>query len=125
MGVSTLAESSLSDAERRALERIVESLRESLGERLRSVWLYGSRARGDARREDSDVDLLLVVEDADWDDETRVFELVSEAAEQVGANPVAFSPRVYTPERLAQRREIRSFFIQEVDRDKVVLAGEP
>ncbi len=35
------------------------------------------------------------------------------------------TPRVYTPERIAQRREIRSFFTQEVDRDKVVLYGEP
>jgi len=32
---------------------------------------------------------------------------------------------VYSPERLAQRREIRSFFIDEVDRDEIVLAGEP
>ena len=29
------------------------------------------------------------------------------------------------PEHVAQRREIRSFFIQEVDRDKIVLWGEP
>ena len=121
----TLAESSLSDTERRALERIVRVLSEAFGDRLRSVWLYGSRARGESLREDSDVDLLLVVEAADWDDEKRVFELVFRAAEEEGADPMFFSPRVYTPQRLAQRREIRSFFIQEVDRDKVVLAGEP
>jgi len=29
---------------------------------------------------------------------------------------------INTPQWLAQRREIRSFFITEVDRDKVVLA---
>ena len=31
----------------------------------------------------------------------------------------------YGTERLAQRREIKSFFIQEVDHDKIVLYGEP
>jgi hypothetical protein len=56
--VTTLAEASLTDAERRALDRAVGDLRQKYGERL-------------------------------------------------------------------QRREIRSFFIQEVDRDKIVLHGEP
>jgi len=32
---------------------------------------------------------------------------------------------VYDLERLRDRRQIRSFFIQEVDRDKVVLMGSP
>jgi hypothetical protein len=37
---------------------------------------------------------------------------------------VFFSASVYDPQRVEQRREIRSFFIQEVDRDKIVLHGE-
>jgi len=47
----------------------------------------------------------------------------SERAE--GPAPVLVSTLLYGTERLAQRREIESFFIQEVDRDKIVLFGEP
>jgi predicted nucleotidyltransferase len=122
--VATLAEAALSDVEPRVLDRLVPALVERLGQRLRSVWLYGSRARGQPPSEDSDVDLLLVVEDADVEDEAELFWLLYDLAESEGANPVLFSARVYTPERLAKRRAIRSFFIQEVDRDKIVLAGE-
>jgi len=42
-------------------------------------------------------------------------------------DPRAFSPvqgYVHTPEWLDGRRAIRSFFIAEVDRDKVVLHGD-
>lgn len=36
-------------------------LKQALGERLREIWLYGSRARGDARP-DSDYDLLVLLD---------------------------------------------------------------
>jgi predicted nucleotidyltransferase len=123
--VRTLAEASLNEIERRVLERFAEALRSEFGERLRSVWLYGSRARGEQPGRDSDVDLLVVAADTDWHDQDRVFALVNEAAEAEGGNPVLFSAHLYTPERLAQRREIRSFFVEEVDRDRIVLTGDP
>jgi hypothetical protein len=41
---------------------------------------------------------------------------------ELGAVAFSFSVHVGTPEWLEQRRAIRSFFIAEVDRDKVVLA---
>ena len=59
------------------------------------------------------------------DDRLRIAQLVDRAAEAEAVNPFGFSVHVYEPERIAQRREIRSFFIQEVDRDKVALFGEP
>jgi len=40
-------------------------------------------------------------------------------------NPFAFTTVVWDPEWLRRRRAIRSFFIQEVDRDKIVLYEEP
>ena len=48
--------------ERRALLRGVDRLRDEFGDRLIAVWLYGSRARGEAPREWSDVDLRIDAE---------------------------------------------------------------
>lgn len=54
-----------------------------------------------------------------------MIKLVHLAAEAEGANPAFFAVKLYDPERIAERRRIRSFFMQEVDRDKIALAGEP
>jgi predicted nucleotidyltransferase len=120
-----LATATLSAPERRVVERLVESLQAVLGSHLRSVWLYGSRARGDHPGEDSDVDLLVVSTRGAKDDDLLVIELAIAAALEEGGNPFAFSVKLYDPELIARRREIGSFFMQEVDREKIVLAGEP
>ena len=121
----SLAATSLTPEERRVLDRLVRLLQRELGPGLRAVWLYGSRARGEPPGPESDVDLLVVAARDRWEDHVRLGELVTEAAEAEGSSPVWFSLHVYTPERIAQRREIRSFFIQEVDRNKIILCGEP
>jgi len=118
----TLAEASLTDAERRVLERFVHLVEQEIAPAARAVWLYGSRARGERPGADSDVDLLVV---ADEEGGGEIERLLDRAVEEEGMSPWTFSVRVYSPERLARRREIRSFFIQEVDHDKVVLLGEP
>ena len=106
------------------LERFVRLLQAELGAGPRAVWLYGSRARGEPPKPDSDVDLLVVSTRARSDDDLRIIELLIEAAEAEGVNPALFSAKLFDPERVAERRNIRSFFMQEVDRDKIVLFGE-
>lgn len=123
--VPALAQASLTTAERRALDHLVTHLGDELGDRLRSVWLYGSRARGEPPHAESDIDVLVVVDPELADDLHRVVQAASKAEHATGAPPVVLAPMVYSSERIEQRREIRSFFIQEVDRDKIVLYGEP
>lgn len=113
-----LATADLTDVERRTLDRIVEALDDGLGDDLRAVWLYGSRARGQRSGPDSDIDLLIVARTAGWDDVHRVGD---ESAEAEGMSPTYFSYVVWRPEYVKNRGEIRSFFMQEVDRDRIVL----
>jgi predicted nucleotidyltransferase len=54
----------LTDIERRALETLVQRLYASYGSQIRSVVLFGSKARGDAGP-DSDIDVLVVLSDDD------------------------------------------------------------
>lgn len=114
---------SLADAEQRTLERLVRDLAAELGDELHAVWLYGSRARGGQPHEESDVDLMVIVK-GDWDRHNDwVGERANAAAEAEGMSPSFLSVMVHDLDWLAERRAIRAFFIQEVDRDKVVLWG--
>ncbi|HXB63362.1 MAG TPA: nucleotidyltransferase domain-containing protein [Solirubrobacteraceae bacterium] len=118
-----LAPASLSEAERRVVERLVERLRGELGPDLHAIWLFGSRARGEAPHPESDIDMMVLADGNPWQIGRRATELAYEIAPTEGVSPVWCSLSVRTPEWLRGRREIRSFFIAEVDRDKLVLYG--
>ena len=124
--MSFAASARLSQGELTLLDRYVEALASQLGEELGAVWLFGSRARGEDTGEESDVDLLVLVDDDSWARKERIRALLHDTARELDLDAVAwsFSVHVHTPAWLRQRREIRSFFINEVDRDKVVLAGQ-
>ncbi len=109
----------LSDDERRVLHTWLTRLRQEI--ELDAVWLFGSRARGEAGGEDSDVDLLVITRGDPGKDRHRVWALVDEAADELGADPTVFVPHVRDRAWLDDRRRIDSFFIQEVDRDRVIL----
>ena len=129
--VDALAGAALNDTERRAIARIVALLEAQLGEDLLAVWLYGSRARGEADPDEthpdrrSDIDMMAIVgpgRDASaesWEVQPQMEAVVAAA----GDSPPYYSLRFYDVDYLRDRRRIRSFFFQEVDRDKLVLAG--
>ena len=104
------------------VERLASRLDDVLGNDLLALWLYGSRARRTARPE-SDVDLLLIAEGGRDRYGRTAGDLGEEIAIAEGENPFNYSVHVHDPEWLQRRREIESFFMQEVDRDKIVLAG--
>jgi predicted nucleotidyltransferase len=126
-----LSTAALNETERRAIAGIVDFIQEELGDDLLALWLYGSRARGEAdpaetdpdRR--SDIDMIAIVAsgrdagEASWELRPRWEALV--VAE--GDSPPYYSLRLYDAEFLRDRRAIRDFFFAEVDRDKIVLAG--
>lgn len=126
-----LSTAALNETERRVIERLVARLRAELGSDLLAVWLYGSRARGEADPTEtdpdlrSDVDLLAIVDDSRNAEKLRWWAqpMVEAEADAEGDSPVYFSLRVFDADWLRGRRRIRSFFTQEVDRDKLILAG--
>lgn len=123
--MTTLAQASLNTDERALLTRFASELR-SEGVEPQAIWLFGSRARGERPEEDSDVDVLVLVEDASWEGKMRIHAALQAAARALGLQALtwSFSIHINTPAWLAQRRRIHSFFIAEVDRDKIVLSGQ-
>lgn len=124
----TLAGTSLTADETTLTERFADLLVARLGDALHAIWLFGSRARGEPRtHEDSDVDMLVVVDDATWEGRQPVYRAFDDAAMELQLERLTpwFSIHVRDPAWLEGRRAIKSFFIAEVDRDKVVIAGSP
>jgi predicted nucleotidyltransferase len=123
--MTALAETSLSADERALLERFVAELHVRLDGRVHAAWPFGSRARGEQKTMESDVDVLVLVHDTSWDGRMGLRSMLNDAARELGLDSLtwSFSVHVHTPAWLAQRPEIESFFIAEVDRDKVVLGG--
>lgn len=120
--IDPLATAQLVEPERRTIERFASRLRSVMRNDLQALWLFGSRARRTAHAE-SDVDLL-VIADGGRDRYGRVVaEISEEAAIAEGESPFTYSIHVHDREWLRRRRAISSFFIQEVDREKIVIAG--
>jgi predicted nucleotidyltransferase len=72
----------LDPRERRWVETFRDRVHELLGPRLRDLRLYGSKARGDSH-EESDVDLLVLVDDLDFDATLAVIDLASSIATEL------------------------------------------
>ncbi len=70
----------LSRTEQGAVNELRDRLVEKLGDRLRLVRLFGSKARGDFTSE-SDIDLLVVIDRDDWETNETVHKIVHEVVE--------------------------------------------
>ena len=88
-----------------------------------AIWLFGSRARGENLSEDSDVDVLVLVDDASWENKLRIHDAFQAVARALGLQALtwSFSIHINTHAWIEQRRRVRSFFMAEVDRDKISL----
>jgi predicted nucleotidyltransferase len=87
---------------------------------LRTVYLFGSHARGDARP-DSDVDLCIVADGAGR--QLEAAQSYCRAIRSIRPKP-SLTIVPITPERLSEKRGIRDFFYETVLREGVCLAEE-
>ncbi len=71
----------------------------------------------------SDIDLIVIAQGGKARHDATVYDVAYGVALEEGDNPASYSIFVHGPDWLRGRRAIESFFIQEVDRDKIVLAG--
>jgi len=69
----------LNETEKKAVDELIEKLKEVYGDNLVKVILYGSKARGDST-EDSDIDIMVVLKNFDkWENEfNKIFDIVYE-----------------------------------------------
>lgn len=94
-------------------------LQERFGIRFREFVLFGSRARGQAD-EDSDTDLLVVVDGLTEDERREVFDLAWQAGAQ-GEDYVCLAPLPYATAQVAELRSRERLLMREIARDGVEL----
>ena len=90
-------------------------LERRFGARLREVRLFGSAARGEMN-EDSDVDVLVVLDDMTVADRNAVFDIVGELRLETD---LLLSPTVMDTKTCAKWREQERPLMNEIQRDGV------
>lgn len=109
--------SSLTSQEDKAVRLFKNNLTEIFSERLISVNLFGSKARGDSHP-DSDIDLLVIIDKKTWEDEQKVYSSVTDVFLATG---IYVSPKIYDPQKAKEKRHSHNVFFQEVDKDSIVV----
>jgi len=119
----SLSEATLSDDERAVLSRFVSQIQADLGDRVRAVWLFGSRARGERVEPLSDIDVLVIADRGGFVHSAPFYDALHTAAGQLGLDEVAwsFSVHVHDESWLRRRRAAGAPFVDEVERDHIEL----
>ena len=104
--------------QRETLARCLEAMNGAMP--LQAVWLFGSHARGEARP-DSDVDLCLVAEGAEWQaGAARQFRM---AMRPIMGKPT-FTLIPIAPARLEEKKAIGDFFFGTIFKEGVPIAAQ-
>jgi predicted nucleotidyltransferase len=102
-----------------AIERFHSEVRARFSERLREFVLFGSQARGEGH-EESDVDLLVVIEGLTETEQRQIFDLAYDAG-ATGEEYIALSPLPYSVAQVADMRTRERRLMLEIARDGVAL----
>ena len=103
--------------EKGALNRITQSLREQFPKRVRGVYVFGSRARGD-HSEWSDFDVLVVVKDREPLIEEAIVSLFVEEEIRSG---LEFTPLIKDLEAFESEKRFRTPFYENLTREGIVM----
>lgn len=110
----------LPSAVRAALQRFKDLLTHRFGDRLRELTLFGSHARGEAHDE-SDVDVLVVVEGLTESERSEVMELAYDADAADREAWVGLSPLPYSEVQAADLRSRERLLFRDIDREGIRL----
>lgn len=105
----------LNKNERKALDSFLERLSSLFGPRLRRPKLYGSAVRGE-RHEESDIDILVLIDGLTWEEKCRVWDEATDANVEFDA---MLSPLVMTPEEMRLLRERERRIALDIDSEGV------
>jgi len=106
----------LNNKERKVIESFVEELRKRLGDNIVSIRLFGSKVRGDFKK-NSDIDIFILVKEKR---EARN-EISDIAADYFFETNIPLSPVVYSIFEYKKNKELNSFFVENVEKEGIIL----
>jgi predicted nucleotidyltransferase len=107
--------------ERAAIEAYIDSIRESFSNRILTVMLFGSKARGDADVE-SDIDLLILVDSESSELRSKLWQIAFDISLD---HTVVISPRVFGQARWDEMSHMRLPLYRAIIADGITLGSEP
>lgn len=106
----------LSKIEKKVIMAFVKELREKFGEEIISIRLFGSKVRGDFKK-DSDIDIFIIVRG-----KNGIRDKISDVAyEYFFKSNLPLSPVVYSLFEYKKNKELGSFFFENVEREGIIL----
>ncbi len=103
-----------------SLGRFRDALQRRFGARLQRVVLFGSQARGNAH-EDSDVDVLVVVDDLSVDEQREIVDLAHDADAVDRNNWAGLAPLAKSTEQLEALRARELLIVADIEAEGVAL----
>jgi len=107
----------LTPAEQEAVLEFVHLLQEQLNRQVRSVLLFGSKARGEDSL-DSDLDVLVVVDSDDWRVHKQIRYLAADICLEYSLD---LSPRIWSTAYRQVVEELQTLLYQNIRRDGINL----
>lgn len=107
----------LNKKDNEALKKFRIKIEKLLPDKLIEIKLFGSKARGDARRE-SDLDVLVVISSGDWHIVDIVYEIATDILLETG---VCVSPKVITKEEYNHLHNVGNLFLKNVIREGIAI----
>lgn len=108
----------LTDSEKQGVRAFAEKVKRLLGSSLLEFSVFGSKVRGDFDQE-SDIDILVVIEDEDWRVREEVVKIASDINMEYECN---ISPVIYSRREHEMNRYFGTLFIKEIEREGVPIA---
>ena len=106
---------SLSEKEEQVIKQFKQELVERFPDKVVTVLVYGSKARGDYHDE-SDIDVLVITKESDWKFTDKIREIGYALDEEIDYR---LSIQVMSEEKVAYLRENNFQFAQNIFRDAV------
>lgn len=107
----------LNKKEKEALKNFRAKIEKLLSDNLLEIKLFGSKARGDARKY-SDLDVIVVISSGDWHTSDIVYEMATDILLETG---VCVSQKVITKEEYNHLQNAENLFLKNVIREGIAV----
>lgn len=107
----------LTQKEEQSLKRFKAILKDRFGSEIKSVFLFGSKARGDSHR-DSDIDVLVITRHETWELKEDIGRI---ATKILLADAVYLSVKVFGDRTFRRLKRLRSPFLRNIAKEGILL----